>query len=63
MRPTERIISMINALSVERINSVAPYKVEVDSVTGSYDFVTDSGVHITIYFDQRSSPSVVPTKF
>ena len=63
MHPTEHIISMINALSVERINSVAPYKVEVDPVTGSYDFVTDSGVHITIYFDQRSYPSVVPTKF
>ncbi len=43
---------MINALSIERINSLAPYKVEVDSVTGSYDFVTDSGVHITIYFDE-----------
>ena len=43
---------MINALSVDRINTVAPYKVEMDSVTGSYDFVTDSGVHITIYFDE-----------
>ena len=43
---------MINALSVERINTVAPYKVEMDSVTGSYDFVTDSGVHITVYFDE-----------
>ena len=52
MHPTEHIISMINALSVERINKVAPYKVEIDLVTGSYDFVTDSGVHITIYFDE-----------
>ena len=52
MQPPERIISMINALSVDRINTVAPYKVEMDSVTGSYDFVTDSGVHITIYFDE-----------
>ena len=52
MHPTEHIISMINALSVERINTVAPYKVEMDSVTGSYDFVTDSGVHITVYFDE-----------
>ena len=52
MHPTERIIPMINALSVERINTVAPYKVEMDSVTGSYDFVTDSGVHITVYFDE-----------
>ena len=52
MPPTERIIPMINALSVERINTVAPYKVEMDSVTGSYDFVTDSGVHITVYFDE-----------
>ena len=43
---------MINALSVERINIVAPYKVEIDPVTGSYDFVTDTGVHITIYFDE-----------
>ncbi len=43
---------MINALSVERINTVAPYKVEMDSLTGSYDFVTDNGVHITIYFDE-----------
>ena len=24
----------------------------MDSVTGSYDFVTDSGVHITVYFDE-----------
>ena len=46
MYPTECIISMINALSVERINIVAPYKVEIDPVTGSYDFVTDTGVHI-----------------
>ncbi|MGN1267508.1 MAG: hypothetical protein ACI4UH_06185 [Dorea sp.] len=43
---------MINALSVERINAVAPYKVEMDLLTGSYDFVTDFGVHITIYFDE-----------
>lgn len=43
---------MINPLSVERINTVAPYKVEMDLVTGSYDFVTDYGVHITIYFDE-----------
>lgn len=52
MYPAEHPIFMINALSVERINTVAPYKVEMDLVTGSYDFVTEYGVHITIYFDE-----------
>ena len=42
---------MINALSIERINAIAPYMVEKDEVTGSYDFATASGVHISIYFD------------
>lgn len=42
----------MNALSIDRINTQAPYQVEKDEVTGSYDFVTDSGVHITMYFDE-----------
>ena len=42
----------MNALSIDRINTKAPYQVEMDEVTGSYDFVTDSGVHITMYFDE-----------
>lgn len=42
----------MNALSIDRINTRAPYPVEKDEVTGSYDFVTDSGVHITMYFDE-----------
>ena len=42
----------MNALSIDRINAKAPYQVEKDEVTGSYDFVTDSGVHITVYFDE-----------
>lgn len=42
----------MNALSIDRINTKAPYQVEKDEVTGSYDFVTDSGVHITMYFDE-----------
>ena len=45
-------VFMISQLSIERINADAPYKVEKDEVTGSYDFVTDVGVHITIYFDE-----------
>lgn len=42
---------MIHPLSVERINTNAPYKVERDEVTGSYDFVTYARVHISVYFD------------
>ena len=42
----------MNALSIDRINAKTPYQVEKDEVTGSYDFVTDSGVHITVYFDE-----------
>lgn len=39
---------MIDNLSLAEINSQAPYTVERDEMTGSYDFVTASGVQITI---------------
>jgi len=42
---------VINELSIERINAKAPYQVERDMVTDSYDFITESDVHITVYFD------------
>lgn len=43
---------MINELSIEQINSKAPYQVEKDEETGSYDFFSDSGAHITVFFDE-----------
>lgn len=42
---------MINPLSLDTINIEAPYKVERDEVTGTYDFVTNSGVHIAVDFE------------
>lgn len=42
---------MMNLLSLDNINSEAPYKVERDEVTGSYDFVTSNGVQISVYFE------------
>lgn len=42
---------MINQLSVEQINVTAPYRVDRDVVTGSYDFVTETDVHISVFFD------------
>lgn len=42
---------MIAELSLAKINSQAPYIVERDEITGSYDFVTAAGVQITIDFD------------
>ena len=42
---------MINALSIEDINSVAPYKVQpVGDNRVIYTFVTDSGVELAIDF-------------
>ena len=38
---------MIHPLSLDNINRKAPYKVELDEMTGSYDFVTHCGVQIS----------------
>lgn len=43
---------MINLLSIEIINKKAPYKVDWDEVTESYDFVTNYGVRISVYFEE-----------
>lgn len=43
---------MINLLSTEIINKKAPYKVDWDEVTESYDFVTNYGVQISVYFEE-----------
>lgn len=43
---------MINPLSLDRINKKAPYKVEWDKVTGSFDFVTGHGVRISVDFEE-----------
>lgn len=42
---------MIHPLSLDNINRKAPYKVELDEMTGSYDFVTHCGVQISIAFE------------
>lgn len=41
---------MIIPLSLDSINRKAPYLVEQDCITGSYDFVTDAGVQISMDF-------------
>ena len=38
-------------LSLEKINSVSPYRVEFDSTTGLYKFVSDFGVNFGIAFE------------
>lgn len=38
-------------LDISRINEKAPYRVGYDEVAESYDFVTDSGVHLSVAFD------------
>lgn len=43
---------MINTLSLDIINKKAPYKVEWDEVTGSFDFVTGYGVRISVDFEE-----------
>ena len=41
---------MINALSVERINGVAPYQVEATDKGEFFQFFTDGGVHYSVGF-------------
>lgn len=43
---------MMTPLSLSVVNRKAPYHVECDEVTGSYDFITDYGVQISIDFDE-----------
>lgn len=43
---------MINLLSLDVINKEAPYKVDWDEITGSYDFVTSYGVQISVDFEE-----------
>ena len=41
---------MINVLSVDKINSITPYHVQLFEKDGSYRFVTDNDVKLAVSF-------------
>lgn len=40
-------------LSLERINAVSPYRVELDNATGLYKFVSDYHVGFSVAFEEN----------